>query len=144
MFEAVGEPYWPSYFECLKRSLKPGGRAVVQTITIDDSLFEAYRKNSDFIQQYIFLGGMLPSAAAFCRHVLRAGLAVTTSFAFGQDYARTLRVWLRNFYTNERQIRAAGFDTRFVRTWAFYLAYCEAAFRCSNTDVIQFTLEHVR
>lgn len=142
MFEAVGEKYWASYFECIKKSLKPGGRAVIQTITIADELFPAYRKSSDFIQQYIFPGGMLPTPTIFRREAERVGLVVTEAFAFGQDYARTLHAWLRNFYSHEREIREQGFDTAFVRTWAFYLAYCEAAFRHANTDVIQFTLAH--
>ena len=143
MFEAVGESYWPSYFETLKRSLKSGGRAVIQTITIDDALFLTYRKSSDFIQQYIFPGGMLPSKSVFTAQAARAGLKVVDAFSFGQDYARTLHAWLRSFYANERAVRAQGFDTAFIRTWAFYLAYCEAAFRHANTDVVQFTLEHV-
>jgi cyclopropane-fatty-acyl-phospholipid synthase len=142
MFEAVGESFWPSYFETLKRSLASGGRAVIQTITIDDTLFAAYRKSSDFIQQYIFPGGMLPSKPVFTAHAQRAGLKVVDAFSFGQDYARTLHAWLRSFYANERAVRAQGFDTAFIRTWAFYLAYCEAAFRHANTDVVQFTLVH--
>jgi cyclopropane-fatty-acyl-phospholipid synthase len=144
MFEAVGEAFWPSYFDCVKRSLKPGGRAVIQTITIDDALFEVYRKSSDFIQQYIFPGGMLPSPSVFRAQAQRAGLAVVEAFSFGQDYARTLHAWLRSFDANERAIREQGFDTGFIRTWSFYLAYCEAAFCHANTDVIQFTLENPR
>jgi len=142
MFEAVGEAFWPSYFDCVKRCLKPGGRAVIQTITIDDALFDAYRKSSDFIQQYIFPGGMLPSPSVFRAEAKRAGLVVVEAFAFGQDYARTLHAWLRSFDANERAIREQGFDTQFIRTWSFYLAYCEAAFHHANTDVIQFTLEN--
>jgi cyclopropane-fatty-acyl-phospholipid synthase len=142
MFEAVGESYWGSYFDTLKRSLNSGGRAVVQTITIDDTLFEAYRKSSDFIQQYIFPGGMLPSPSVFRAQAARAGLKVVDAFSFGQDYARTLHAWLRSFYAQERAVRAQGFDSAFVRTWAFYLAYCENAFKHANTDVIQFTLVH--
>ena len=142
MFEAVGEKFWPAYFATLKRCLKPGGRAVVQSITIDERLFEDYRKGSDFIQQYIFPGGMLPSPERFSAAARAAGLKITATFAFGQDYARTLRIWTRNFHAREREVRALGFDTAFLRTWQFYLAYCEAAFRCANTDVIQFTLEH--
>ena len=142
MFEAVGESYWASYFDTLKRSLNSGGRAVVQTITIDDTLFEAYRKSSDFIQQYIFPGGMLPSPSVFRAQAARAGLKVVDAFSFGQDYARTLHAWLRSFYAQERAVRAQGFDSAFVRTWAFYLAYCENAFKHANTDVIQFTLVH--
>ena len=142
MFEAVGEKYWAGYFDCLKRRLKPGGRATVQTITIADHLFADYRKSSDFIQQYVFPGGMLPSVPVFEAAVQASGLRVVDRFAFGQDYARTLAAWLGQFTDRERDVRAAGFDTAFVRTWSFYLAYCAAAFRYRNTDVMQFTLEH--
>lgn len=141
MFEAVGEPYWASYFECLRRLLKPGGRAAIQTITIAEPLFSGYRKRSDFIRQYIFPGGMLPSPAAFRAAARAAGLCVVGEYAFGQDYARTLAAWFDRFVQNERAVRAAGFDTAFIRTWSFYLAYCAAAFRFGNTDVIHFTLE---
>lgn len=142
MFEAVGEEYWSGYFECLKRNLKPGGKAVIQTITIAEELFDDYRVSSDFIQQYIFPGGMLPTPSIFQRQAERVGLKVTNTLAFGQDYARTLQAWLRNFYAREREIREQGFNLEFMRTWAFYLAYCIAAFRNANTDVIQFTLKH--
>jgi cyclopropane-fatty-acyl-phospholipid synthase len=142
MFEAVGEAYWPDYFATLRRCLAPGGRAVVQTITIDDALFERYRRGTDFIQQYVFPGGMLPSPSAFEAQARRAGLRVTNRLAFGQDYATTLRLWRESFQSQLPQVRALGFDTRFLRTWEFYLAYCEAAFRHRNTDVVQFTLEH--
>lgn len=142
MFEAVGEQYWSDYFRCLKRSLKPGGRAVVQTITIDEMLFDAYRKSSDFIQQYIFPGGMLPSKDAFAKAAQRAGLVIVGSHPFGHDYARTLLVWYRAFHAREAEVRAQGFDVTFTRIWSFYLAYCAAAFRNGNTDVVQFTLAH--
>jgi len=142
MFEAVGESYWPSYFETIKRSLKPGGRAVVQTITIADELFDRYRSGSDFIQQYIFPGGMLPSAQKFQQHATKAGLKVINECAFGLDYARTLACWREKFTGQTEQVDALGFDERFKRTWLFYLAYCEAAFLRRNTDVIQFTLVH--
>ena len=142
MFEAVGETYWASYFDCIKRRLKPGGRATIQTITIADHLFPDYRKSSDFIQQYIFPGGMLPSVAAFVDAARVAGLRVVDQFHFGQDYARTLAAWLGQFVDREHDVREAGFDTAFVRTWGFYLAYCAAAFRFHNTDVVQFTLQH--
>lgn len=142
MFEAVGETYWPAYFETLARTLAPGGRAVVQTITIDDALFERYRRGTDFIQQYVFPGGMLPSITAFEAAAARAGLRVSTRLAFGQDYAHTLQLWRETFCARLAEVRALGFDERFVRTWLFYLAYCEAAFRMGNTDVVQFTLEH--
>lgn len=141
MFEAVGEAYWPRYFETVARSLAPGGRAVIQTITIDEALFDRYRRGTDFIQQYVFPGGMLPSASAFEAAAKRAGLRVARRFAFGRDYARTLQLWREAFCASLPEVRAQGFDDRFVRTWLFYLAYCEAAFRAGNTDVVQFTLE---
>jgi cyclopropane-fatty-acyl-phospholipid synthase len=140
MFEAVGESYWPSYFECIARNLKPGGRACVQTIVIADELFERYRKGTDFIQQYIFPGGMLPSPAVFERLAFEYGLTVTNAFRFGIDYADTLAAWRRAFHARLDQVRAQGFDERFIRTWEFYLCYCEAAFREKNTDVMHFTL----
>ena len=142
MFEAVGEKYWAGYFDCIKQRLKAGGRATIQTITISEHLFPDYRKSSDFIQQYIFPGGMLPSVSAFVEGARRAGLRVVDQFAFGQDYARTLAAWLSQFLDRERDVRNGGFDTAFVRTWSFYLAYCSAAFRFQNTNVVQFTLEH--
>jgi cyclopropane-fatty-acyl-phospholipid synthase len=142
MFEAVGEAYWPSYFATLKRCLKPGGRACVQTIVIDDALFDRYRVGTDFIQQYIFPGGMLPSPSAFRHQAQRAGLAVVNEHAFGLDYARTLATWRERFHARLAAVRALGFDQRFVRIWDFYLAYCEAAFARRSTDVVQFTLAH--
>jgi cyclopropane-fatty-acyl-phospholipid synthase len=142
MFEAVGENYWRSYFETLRRCLNPGGRALVQTITIDESLFDRYRSGTDFIQQYVFPGGMLPSASRFAKLAEEAGLRVVERFAFGGDYARTLQHWRERFAASLPAVRALGFDAAFVRTWEFYLAYCEAAFRHRNTDVVQFTLEH--
>lgn len=142
MFEAVGEEYWPSYFECIKRNLKRGGRACVQTITIDNALFDRYRTSTDFIQQYIFPGGMLPSPDVFMQTAERHGLKVVNQFSFGRDYARTLRIWRNAFVARLDEIRAQRFDERFIRLWDFYLCYCEAAFAHSNTDVIQFTLEH--
>jgi cyclopropane-fatty-acyl-phospholipid synthase len=140
MFEAVGEAYWPSYFACLSRNLKPGGRACIQTIVIADELFERYRKGTDFIQQYIFPGGMLPSPSVFERMALEHGLTVTRAYRFGIDYADTLAAWRRAFHARLAEVRAQGFDDRFIRTWEFYLCYCEAAFREKNTDVMHFTL----
>ena len=142
MFEAVGQAYWPAYFDVLRRALAPRGRAVIQTITIADELFERYRRGTDFIQQYVFPGGMLPSPAVFEAHARRAGLRVVRSLAFGQDYARTLALWREAFASRIAEVRALGFDERFERIWEFYLAYCEAAFRHENTDVRQFTLAH--
>lgn len=141
MFEAVGEAYWPSYFDCIQRNLKSGGRACIQTIVIADELFARYRKGTDFIQQYIFPGGMLPSPAIFREQAEKHGLRVVNEFAFGLDYARTLAEWRSAFRENLPQVRAQGFDDRFLRTWEFYLAYCEAGFRAQSIDVVQFTLE---
>ena len=142
MFEAVGEAYWPAYFATLKRSLKAGGRAVVQTILIDDALFDRYRTGSDFIQQYVFPGGMLPSSRRFSEEAARAGLAVTAEEHFGLDYAETLKRWRLAFHAEAEAVRRIGFDERFMRIWHFYLAYCEAGFRAGSIDVAQFRLEH--
>ncbi|GAB1234373.1 class I SAM-dependent methyltransferase [Ferrigenium sp. UT5] len=141
MFEAVGEAYWPNYFECVARNLKLGGRACIQTIVIADALFERYRSSTDFIQQYIFPGGMLPSPGVFREQAARQGLRVVDEFAFGLDYARTLAEWRTAFYKQLPEVRAQGFDERFVLTWEFYLCYCEAAFRAGSTNVMHFTLE---
>ena len=141
MFEAVGEAYWDSYFACLAQRLKSGARACVQTITIADELFARYRKGTDFIQQYIFPGGMLPSPSAFRAGAARHGLRMVDEFAFGADYGRTLATWQRNFEAQQQAVLAQGFDQQFIRTWAFYLAYCEAGFRAKSIDLFQFTLE---
>ena len=140
MFEAVGREYWASYFKTVHDQLKPGGRACIQSITIDDALFERYVAGTDFIQQYIFPGGLLPSPRAFREEARRAGLLVERELAFGLDYAETLRRWRHDFLHRDTQVRGLGFDTRFMRIWEFYLAYCEAAFASGNTDVMQFTL----
>jgi len=141
MFEAVGREYWPGYFETLRRQLKPGGRACIQSITIRDDLFERYVRSTDFIQQYIFPGGLLPSPSAFRAAAAQAGLTVVNELDFGSDYAQTLRQWRERFLAADGPIRQLGFDTRFMRIWEFYLAYCEAAFAMGNTSVMQFTLQ---
>ena len=142
MFEAVGERWWPTYFRNIARALKPGGRAVVQSIVVRDDLFASYRRGTDFIQQYIFPGGMLPSRAAFRQAAAKQGLAVRDEFRFGRDYARTLAEWRRAFEANWPQIEALGFDARFRRLWRLYLAYCEAGFLAGSIDVVQFELCH--
>jgi len=142
MFEAVGERYWNTYFRTLARCLKPNGRAVIQTITIDNKLFPRYRRGTDFIQRYIFPGGMLPSAAEFEKRAKHHGLRIEDRFAFGQDYARTLAEWARKFEGQRSEIERLGFDGSFQRMWRFYLSYCEAGFSERNLDVIQFTLRH--
>ncbi|MEG0939205.1 MAG: cyclopropane-fatty-acyl-phospholipid synthase family protein [Comamonas sp.] len=140
MFEAVGREYWRGYFEMLRDCLKPGGLACIQTITLREDLFARYLRSTDFIQQYIFPGGLLPSIPAFEEEAQRAGLVVENHMAFGRDYAETLRRWRQSFEHQLDTVRAQGFDERFVRIWRFYLAYCEAAFDTGNTDVVQFTL----
>ena len=140
MFEAVGREYWPGFFATLHDKLKPGGRACIQSITIRDDLFERYVAGTDFVQQYIFPGGLLPSPSQFRAQAQAVGLEVVNELAFGADYAETLRRWRERFLAEESGVRRIGFDTRFMRIWEFYLGYCEAAFDGGNTDVIQFTL----
>ena len=140
MIEAVGQAYWPTYFNNMYRLLKRGGRACIQAIVIDDKLFDRYVQGTDFIQQYIFPGGCLPSPSRIREEAQRAGLRVKEEFAFGQDYAETLRRWHHNFVQQRGQVLMQGFDARFLHTWEFYLAYCEAAFSMHNIDVVQYTL----
>ncbi|MEO6973770.1 MAG: cyclopropane-fatty-acyl-phospholipid synthase family protein [Rhodoferax sp.] len=140
MVEAVGREYWPTYFQAVHRLLKPGGRACIQSIVIDDSLFKRYISSTDFIQQYIFPGGCLPCPGEFRREAEAAGLRVEDEFAFGQDYAETLRRWREHFVAQRGQILRLGFDERFMHIWEFYLAYCEAAFAMGSTNLVQYTL----
>ena len=142
MFEAVGERWWPTYFRTVANALKPEGRAVIQSITIRDDLFATYRRGTDFIQQYIFPGGMLPSRAEFRAQAARQGLAVRDEFAFGVDYAHTLVLWRDAFDARWPQVAALGFDEHFRRLWRLYLSYCEAGFLAGNIDVVQFELAH--
>lgn len=144
MFEAVGERWWPTWFATLARNLAPQGRAVVQTITIDEALYSRYRKGTDFIQQFVFPGGMLPSISAFTRQANQAGLEISEVFRFGQDYALTLAHWHRSFEAAWPEIAKLGFDERFRRLWRFYLAYCEAGFATGSSDVVQFSMQHRR
>ena len=140
MVEAVGREYWPTYFATVARLLKPGGRACVQSIVIDDALFERYAGSTDFIQQYIFPGGCLPCPREFRAQAHAAGLDVVDEYAFGHDYAETLRRWRDAFVAKRAQVLHNGFDARFIHIWEFYLAYCEAAFEEDNIDVVQYTL----
>ncbi len=140
MFEAVGERWWPAYFGKLASSLVPGGKAVIQAIVIDDALFERYRKGSDFIQQYIFPGGMLACPSRMRALADEAGFEVEDEFAFGPDYGRTLCAWRTQFHARADAVRALGFDERFMRMWEFYFAYCMAGFSSGSTDVVQYTL----
>ncbi len=140
MVEAVGRAFWPTYFQSVHRLLKPGGKACIQSIVIDDALFDRYIRSSDFIQQYIFPGGCLPCPREFRREAAAAGLEVVDELAFGRDYAETLRRWRQDFLKRRNEISQLGFDERFMRIWEFYLAYCEAAFDMANIDLVQFTL----
>ena len=142
MFEAVGREYWCGFFATLRKKLKPGARACIQTITIRDDLFDRYVHGTDFIQQYIFPGGLLPSSAEFKTVARKAGLEVVNELAFGADYAETVRRWRLSFLGRDAELRRLGLDTRFMRIWEFYLAYCEAAFASGNTSVVQFTLRN--
>ena len=143
MFEAVGERYWPAYFQKVREVLVPGGRAGLQIITIREELFEDYRSRADFIQKYVFPGGMLASEARLRQETDRAGLEWTDIARFGQDYGRTLAEWGRRFNAAWDDIRHLGFDERFRRLWRFYLSYCEAGFTTERTDVVQLALARV-
>jgi cyclopropane-fatty-acyl-phospholipid synthase len=140
MFEAVGERFWGRYFDTVRARLKPGGRALVQSITIDERQFQRYRRSSDFIKQFIFPGGMLPSAARFQQSAARHGLRTRDAHAFGPDYAETLRRWRGAFESQRTAIQAQGFDEAFIRIWQMYLCYSEAGFEEGHTDVVQFLL----
>ncbi len=140
MFEAVGEKYWPVYFETVKNRLKPGKKATLQIITVLDRRFEAYRRGVDFIQKYIFPGGMLPGPAVLRREVERAGLRVAGSHEFGESYSATLRRWHETFNDRWDTVAQLGFDDRFRRMWNFYLTSCAAAFHSGNCDVTQITV----
>ena len=141
MFEAVGEKYWPIYFNKVKQCLKPGKQATLQIITIQDARWEVYRKSVDFIQKYIFPGGMLPSPTALRQEVAKAGLDVQHSIEFGKSYSQTLRRWFEVFNDQWDTISTMGFDDRFRRMWNFYLTSCAATFESGNCDVTQITLQ---
>ncbi len=141
MVEAVGEEYWPAYLQTIARVLKPGGRAALQFITIEEGVFDRYRRNVDFIQRYVFPGGMLVSAERFRAVAEAAGLEWRDEHRFGLDYAETLRRWRVRFTVAVAEERLpAQFDARFVRLWRYYLMYCEGGFRGGGIDVMQVTL----
>jgi cyclopropane-fatty-acyl-phospholipid synthase len=142
MFEAVGERFWPSYFAQLKNLLDKKGKAVVQTITINEADFPRYRRGGDFIRSFIFPGGMLPTPTGFKEHAAKAGLKVEDQFFFGYDYSRTLGIWLDNFDAQIEQVKKLGFDEPFIRLWRFYLAACISGFNTDRTNVMQVTLSH--
>ena len=135
MLEAVGEAYWPVYFDRVRSLLKPGGTAVIQVITIADSRFAVYRRQPDFVQRHVFPGGMLPSPRMMREHAARAGLKIDAPEMFGASYVRTLQEWRSRFMAAWPAIAALGFSPRFRRLWEYYLAYCEAGFRVGTIDV---------
>jgi cyclopropane-fatty-acyl-phospholipid synthase len=137
MIEAVGEQFWPHYFSQLSDRLKPAGLAGIQAITIQDSMFQSYRREVDFIQRYVFPGGMLPSPQVLKMLGDRFGIPVIRERIFGQDYAKTLATWRDNFRAAWPNLKPLGFDDRFRRLWEYYLAYCEAGFLSGNIDVRQ-------
>ncbi|HPE26827.1 class I SAM-dependent methyltransferase [Albidovulum sp.] len=140
MFEAVGEKYWPIYFDTVRERLRPGRNATLQIITLQDRRFETYRKGVDFIQKHIFPGGMLPSPAALRREISRAGLGLVGSLEFGESYSQTLRRWHDAFNARWEEVSRLGFDERFRRMWNFYLTSCAGAFHGGNCDVTQITV----
>ena len=140
MFEAVGEEHWPTYFEQVARCLVPGGRAGLQVITIAGDRYDAYRATPDFIQKYVFPGGMLPSEEILAAHFEAAGLALARQLNFGLSYAQTLAIWREQFLRQREQVSALGYSARFRRMWEYYLAYCEAGFRHGTIDVGQYFL----
>ncbi|WP_264465720.1 class I SAM-dependent methyltransferase [Roseitranquillus sediminis] len=141
MFEAVGEKYWPVYFDAVRERLRPGRNATLQIITLQDRRWEVYRRGVDFIQKYIFPGGMLPSPTVLRAEIERAGLRVAQSVEFGESYSQTLRRWHDAFTMRWDEIASLGFDERFRRMWSFYLTSCAAAFQSGNCDVTQITVQ---
>jgi len=142
MIEAVGEEFWESYFKKIRQVLKPGGRAVIQSILIRNELFESYRRSTDFIQQYVFPGGVLPSRDALSRVLERTGLRLDAEFPFGKDYAETLERWAGTFQAKRTEVLGQGFDEHFLRLWRFYLGYCAGAFFAGRIDVNQMEIIH--
>jgi cyclopropane-fatty-acyl-phospholipid synthase len=135
MVEAVGEAFWPTYFQALHDRLRPGGTALLQAITIDESRFDSYRQSPDFIQRHVFPGGMLPTREAIVREAEKVGLVFSFSERFGESYARTLAEWRRRFLASRKQVEAMGFSEQFQRMWDYYLSYSEGAFRAGVIDV---------
>lgn len=142
MIEAVGARYWPSYFGTIKNSLAEGGRALVQAITVQDSYFDTYKSSSDYIRQYVFPGGMLLSDSVIKAQAENAGLIVRDSYAFGQDYAKTCRIWAERLVAQREKIKQLGYGDGFFRNWQYYLEICAASFAFGQTNVVQVELAH--
>jgi cyclopropane-fatty-acyl-phospholipid synthase len=141
MFEAVGEDHWASYFDQLRECLVPGGRVGLQIISIANERYEGYRSNSDFIQKYIFPGGMLPSEEKLDAHISQAGLTKTGQNTFGMSYAKTLQLWRHDFLRNWPEIAKLGYSVKFRRMWEYYMCYCEAGFKRGTIDVGHYFLQ---
>ncbi|MCK8483456.1 cyclopropane-fatty-acyl-phospholipid synthase family protein [Aliiroseovarius sp. S2029] len=144
MIEAVGARYWPSYFGVLKNTLAEGGRVLLQAITVKDSFFDTYKTSSDYIRQYVFPGGMLLSDNVISDQAQKAGLQVQDNFHFGQDYAKTCRIWAERFAAQKRRIFEMGYGEAFQRNWQYYLEICAASFAIGHTNVVQVELAHAR
>jgi cyclopropane-fatty-acyl-phospholipid synthase len=143
MIEAVGEQYWDNYFQKIAASLKGKGAAIVQGITIQDDLFYSYRQKTDFIQNYIFPGGMLLANSIFDKKSRQNGMELVDQYEFGISYADTLKIWRQNFDNVRDQVVAMGFDEKFMRMWNLYLCYCEGAFRAGRINVGQYLMRQV-
>ena len=144
MLEAVGEKYWPIYFHQIRRLLNSNGKAAIQVITIDDKYFKSYKKFPDFIQKYIFPGGMLPSIPALEKPIKDSGLKIEKIESFGKDYASTLSIWRKHFNRAWPEISKQGFDKKFYRMWNLYFSYCEGGFRSGSIDVKQIKLSPIK
>lgn len=142
MIEAVGARYWPSYFSVLKQNLAEGGRVLLQAITVKDSFFDTYKTSSDYIRQYVFPGGMLLSDRVIDTHATDVGLRVLDNYAFGQDYAKTCRIWAERLGAKKRRIAEMGYSEEFYRNWQYYLEICAASFAVGHTNVVQVQLAH--
>ena len=142
MIEAVGQNYLESYFKTIKNNLSEGGKAAIQAITIDDSLYDRYKNKKDFIQKYIFPGGFLPNKNNINKYVSDNGLTISSYISYADHYANTLAIWRKEFKNKWDLIKNQGFDLTFKRMWEFYLSYCEAGFKSKNIDLIQFSLQN--
>ncbi len=141
MIEAVGQSYLKNYFNTIKENLVEGGTAAIQSITIDDSIYDRYKSKTDFIQKYIFPGGFLPSKNELVNLANQSGLKFENCNSYGDHYSNTLNIWREEFLEKWEQISSQGFDNTFKRMWNFYLSYCEAGFKSKNIDLIQFALQ---
>ena len=140
MLEAVGEKYLPNYFKSIKENLSSNGRAAIQSILINDYLYDRYRTKEDFIQKFIFPGGFLPSLKSLKKITEKYGLTIDSQNLYGEHYSNTLQKWRINFLNSWDQISRQGFNSKFKNMWDFYLSYCEAGFKSKNIDLIQFSL----